>query len=223
MTAASREWFAEVVRTEPVDLALACLLVGAEVEPNLDPLPHLVTLDRLAESASPRVATAGSAAEQAAGLQAALGERAGFAGGSADYLDLRSSLLHSVLERRRGLPILLSVVWLEVAHRLGVPAYGVGLPGHFIVAIGTPTGDTVLVDPFAGGRLLPPAAVDEIVRSAGLELRPEHLAPWPAVDILLRGAHQHPSAGGDRRPPPDPTVGHRAHPAAPPPPRAGAA
>jgi len=182
VTAGSRASFAEVVRTEPVDLARACLLVGAEVDPDLDHAAYLSRLDELAEAASPRVAAAGSTAEQAAGLQVALGERAGFAGRSTDYLDLRSSLLHSVLDRQHGLPILLSVVWLEVARRLSVPAYGVGLPGHFVVAVGTPTGNSTLVDPFAGGRPLPPVALAEIVESAGVD----HLAPWRPVEILLR-------------------------------------
>jgi regulator of sirC expression with transglutaminase-like and TPR domain len=186
VTAESRERFTEVVRSEPVDLAMACLLLGAEVAADLEPEPYLYRLDALAQSASPEVAAASSAAEQAAALATTLGDRAGFGGSGADYLDLRSSLLHSVLDRRRGLPILLSVVWLEVAHRLGVPAYGVGLPGHFVVAIGSPTGESALVDPFAGGRLLPPTAAAEIVRSAGLDLTAEQLVPWSPVEILLR-------------------------------------
>lgn len=186
MTAESRARFAEVVRAEPVDLATACLLLGAEVEPDLSPAPYLAELDELARQARPLLAEAGTPADQAAALRLALGERAGFAGAAADYLDLRSSLLHQVLRRRRGLPILLSVVWLEVAGRLGVPAYGVGLPGHFVVAVGTPTGESVLVDPYGGGRVLGLPAAAELVRASGGELEPAHLSPWSALDILLR-------------------------------------
>lgn len=186
MTAQSRDRFAQAVRAEPVDLPLACLLMGAEVEPELEPAPYLARLDELAELADPLVAAAGSPAEQAAALQAALGDRAGFAGSPADYGDLRSSLLHEVLRRRRGLPILLSVIWLEVARRLGVPAYGVGLPGHFVVAVGTPAGESVLVNPYDGGRLLGLPAAAELVRGSGHELEPAHLSPWSAQDILLR-------------------------------------
>lgn len=186
MTPSSRARFADAVRAEPVDLATACLLLGAEVQPDLELAPYLAELDALAGQARPLLTEAGSVAEQAAALQLALGERAGFGGQAGDYLDLRSSLLHEVLRRRRGLPILLSVAWLEVAGRLGVPAYGVGLPGHFVVAIGTPTGESVLVDPFAGGRPLAPAAVADRLRSAGMEPEAAHLAPWSATEILLR-------------------------------------
>jgi len=148
MSASSRAQFAEVVRTSPVDTALACLLVGCEVEPDLAFEPSYAVLDDLA--ASVRLASSSPGAAALA-LQRALGEEAGFGGTEADYEDLRSSLLHEVLRRGRGLPILLSVVWCEVATRLGVPAVCLGLPGHVMVCLGDPDGDHVVVDPFHGG------------------------------------------------------------------------
>ena len=144
--------FAEVVRSEPVDLGLACLLIGGEVDRSLDVDASLAALDALAARARPLVPRVGVRA-MAEGLRVALAD---FSGTAEDYEDLRSSLLHSVLERRRGLPLLLSVVWLEVAARLDVPAYAVALPGHVVVGIGDPEDEHVLVDPFAGGRLLDP-------------------------------------------------------------------
>ena len=148
----TRARFAEVVRSEPVDLGLACLLVGGEVDRSLDVDASLAALDALAATARPLVPRVGVRA-MADGLRVALAD---FAGSAEDYEDLRSSLLHSVLERRRGLPLLLSVVWLEVAARLDVPAYAATLPGHVVVGIGDPEDEHVLVDPFAGGRLLEP-------------------------------------------------------------------
>ena len=144
--------FAEVVRSEPVDLGLACLLIGGEVDRSLDVDASLAALDALAATARPLVPRVGVSA-MAEGLRLALQD---FSGVAEDYDDLRSSLLHSVLQRRRGLPLLLSVVWLEVAARLSVPAYAVALPGHVVVGIGDPEDEHVLVDPFAGGRLLDP-------------------------------------------------------------------
>lgn len=156
----TRARFAEVVRSEPLDLGLACLLVGGEVERSFDVDRSLATLDALAATARPHVPAFGVAGA-AEGLRVALGEQAGFAGFAEDYEDLRSSLLHEVLRRGRGLPLLLSVVWLEVAARLDVPAYAAALPGHVVVGIGDPEDEHVLVDPFAGGRLLSPADVAE--------------------------------------------------------------
>jgi len=169
MTRASRERFAAAVRATPVDLALACLLVGAEVEPDLDIDRSLEVLDTLAAAARPLAG--GSVQHAAEALRVVLGEQAGFAGSAEDYEDVRASLLHEVLRRGRGLPILLAVVWVEVAQRAGVPAYALGLPGHVLVGIGRPDGEHVVVDPFSGGR---PAAA------------PESFPALPPVDLLLR-------------------------------------
>ena len=192
---ASRARFAEVVRSEPVDLGLACLLLGGEVERSFDVDASLAVLDALAATARPHVlrgdgsgSGAGSRVRTCAlGLRRALGEQAGFAGSAEDYQDLRSSLLHEVLRRGRGLPLLLSVVWLEVAARLDVPAYAVGLPGHMVVGIGDPQDEHVLVDPFAGGRLLTlPDLERRVEATTGRALLASDLAPLPAADVLLR-------------------------------------
>jgi regulator of sirC expression with transglutaminase-like and TPR domain len=182
-----RGWFAEVVRSEPVDLGLACLLVGAEVDDSLDVQASLAVLDALAGAARRHVPPGAAPLRAAEGLRVALGEQAGFAGFAEDYNDLRSSLLHEVLRRARGLPLLLSVVWVEVAARLSVPAYAVGLPGHVVVGIGDPDGEHVHVDPFAGGRLLAPASIESrVLMTTGSPLSPAHLRPMSATDLLLR-------------------------------------
>lgn len=138
MTAASRARFAEAVRAEPVDVGLAALLVGAEVEPTLDVDASLAALDELAAICP---------ASDASGLQLGL---AMFSGTEEDFQDLRSSLLPEVLRRRRGLPLLLSIVWVEVASRLGMTAsYGM-VPGRVVVVLGDLADEHTVVDPFAG-------------------------------------------------------------------------
>lgn len=144
MTSASRALFAEVAHSEPVDLGLACLLIGCEVEPDLDIDGCLAQLDQLAALARPLVAEHGTVR----GLQLALGS---YRGSAEDYDDVRSSLLHEVLRRKRGLPVLLSVLWCEVADRLNLVAVPLGLPGHVMVCLGDPLDEHVVVDPFNGG------------------------------------------------------------------------
>ena len=191
-----RQRFATAARAERPDLALLCLLIeaqaagparsGAEVDREIDQAQ--ITLDDLAgelpylHQASPeRWATV---------LADLLGGRFGFHGVPADYERLDSSLLGAVLRRRRGLPILLSVVWLEVARRAGAPVFGVALPGHFVVGLGDPTGEHVLADPFAAGRLLTDGDVATLVeRATGERLTPGALpTPQPAdtLDIVRR-------------------------------------
>jgi len=178
----TRRRFAEVVRSTPVDLGLACLLVGGEVDRDLDVDACLATLDALAASARSHLRPGCGPAEAAAGLAAGL---SAYAGSEADYGDLRSSLLHEVVRRRRGLPLTLSVVWVEVARRLGVVAAPVALPGHVVVAVGASS--PTYVDPFAGGRVLTVEAIAARVRAGTRTLlRPEDLEPADPVDLLLR-------------------------------------
>lgn len=92
-----------------------------------------------------------TAADRARVLAHVLHKELGFEGDAQDYDNPDNSLFHRVMGRRKGLPILLSVVWLEVGRRAGVPVAGVGMPGHFIVRVGGASG--VLVDPFGGGRI----------------------------------------------------------------------
>ncbi|TXS54079.1 hypothetical protein EAO75_03700, partial [Streptomyces sp. uw30] len=148
-----RRRFAEEARSERPDLSMLCLLVGAEADGTLDESGMDCAQVRLDELAGQLPFRPGGPRAWATALRELLGERYGFRGCAADYQRLESSLLHQVLVRRRGLPILLSVVWLEVARRAGAPVYGVALPGHFVVGFGA-ADEQVLADPFDGGRVL---------------------------------------------------------------------
>ena len=110
-----------------------------------------------------------------------------YSGRREDFAELRSSLLHEVIRRRRGLPILLAVLWVEVGRRAGIPVYPVGMPGHFLVGVGDPDGDHVLVDAFRGGLVVSLAEAERLaVDSAGIALTPSHLRPTDPVDVLMR-------------------------------------
>ncbi|MEU1037525.1 transglutaminase-like domain-containing protein [Streptomyces sp. NPDC005907] len=178
--------FADEARSERPDLAVLCLLVGAAADGTLDEAgmdAAQIELDRLAGQLPFRPGGPRSWATALAGL---LGDRCRFHGTPGDYQRLESSLLHEVLRRRRGLPILLSVVWMEVARRAGAPVYGVALPGHFVVGFGPP-GDQVLADPFDGGRVLSGPDAELLVTGAtGAPLDPSMLAPADPLDVVLR-------------------------------------
>ncbi len=180
-----RRRFAEEARSERPDLATLCLLVGAEADGALDEAgldAAQVELDRLAGELPFRPGTPLAWAEA---LRDLLGERYGFHGGAGDYQRLESSLLHEVLRRRRGLPILLSVVWLEVARRAGAPVYGVALPGHFVVGFGA-GGERVLADPFDGGRVLGAGDADALVAGMVSGVTESMLSPAAPLDVVAR-------------------------------------
>ncbi|MFI7403033.1 tetratricopeptide repeat protein [Streptomyces sp. NPDC049541] len=181
-----RRRFAEEARSERPDLSTLCLLVGAEADGALDEVgldAAQMELDRLAGRVPFRP---GGPMAWATALHHLLGVQEGFRGSPADYQRLESSLLHEVLRRRRGLPILLSVVWMEVARRAGAPVYGVALPGHFVVGFG-PQERQVLVDPFDGGRVLGVGDAELLVAGAtGAPLDPSMLTAADPLDVVLR-------------------------------------
>jgi regulator of sirC expression with transglutaminase-like and TPR domain len=189
MTASVRERFAAAAREERPDLAELCLLIGAEADPALDDAScdlAQIELDRLAGLLPYGLDTP---MEWATALHRVLGAGLGFHGTPGDYGRLSSSLLQEVLRRRRGLPILLSVVWIEVARRAGAPVHGVALPGHFVVALGDPadTSSCVLVDPFDGGRILSAEDADQLVANAsGASSAPAMLVTADPLDIVQR-------------------------------------
>ncbi len=174
----TRARFAEVVRSEPVDVGLACLLVGGEVRPDLDVDESLEQLDVMAAQAR-SLTTSRRPDDVAEAVRRVLHTGHRLHGTPSDFDDVRASLLDEVLVRRRALPILMSVVWTEVAARLGVQACALGFPGRVLVLVGEPEDEHVVVDPWEGGRVLDRDEVAE--RAQG-----SPLVPLPANDLLLR-------------------------------------
>ena len=154
-------------RKPPLDeLALALAAEFREVEGD----DALAELDRLGLELE--TIAGDTPPEQANALAEVLGRRHGFVGDQVVYDHPDNSMLDLVLERRRGLPILLSVVYVEVARRAGIALEGVGLPGHYVVGhFGADP--PLLLDPFGGGAPLEVAAAAE-------------LRPWRAHETALR-------------------------------------
>src|SRR6185369_16318179 len=174
-----RAEFAEMIARddEHLDLAHAALLIAAEEYPHLDPDVYIERLDHFADLARERAVDAHDAGDVITALNSVMFDVLGFRGNRENYYDPRNSFLNQVIDRRTGIPITLTVVYIEVARRIGFPVKGVGLPFHFI-AKHVAEGGELLIDPFNKGGLLGSAGCSELVtRMSGgkLELRPEHL------------------------------------------------
>jgi regulator of sirC expression with transglutaminase-like and TPR domain len=138
--------FAELVREPEAAIALdeAALLIAAVTKPGgIDVDASLAALDEVADQVP---------APTLDGLRALLFRDLGFGGNGDDYYDPANSWLDDVLARRVGIPITLAVVMMEVGRRIGVPLWGVSMPGHFLVR--DKVDPDVFVDPFARGRML---------------------------------------------------------------------
>lgn len=144
-----RRFFESLVSrpSESVPLAEAALLIAAEEHPQLAVGEYLARIDALADEIREAVDNAEDA--RAAGRLVAtfLHDDRGFHGNSDDYYDPRNSFLNEVLDRQSGIPITLSILYMEVARRLGIAVEGVGLPGHFVVRL---VECGAYVDPFTG-------------------------------------------------------------------------
>src|SRR3712207_132986 len=142
----------------------------------------------MAADLRPRVAGGGEPGRIVEALAEYLFREVGFTGNEANYYDARNSYLNDVLDRRTGIPISLSVIYLELGKRLGLPFEGVGLPGHFLVRLADPF-LPVLVDPFGQGKLV---TLDECrarlhaLYGDRVELTSSMLRPVGARAILFR-------------------------------------
>lgn len=172
--------FTEVVGTsaEALPLDEAALLIAAHAEPDIDVAAYLARLDELAAACPAPTLDA---------LVRHLFGRGRFSGNEADYYDPRNSFLNHVLDRGLGIPITLAVLTMEVGRRLGVPLWGVGMPGHFLLR--DKVDPSVFVDPFHGGRLLDAAGCERLYRRlAGPDAAwdPSFLDPMPRPLIVAR-------------------------------------
>ncbi len=169
-----------------IDLARAHLALGAFEYPALPPEASLLKLDELAMRAE---AALGANKIGALDLARFLFRVEGFGPNSADPSDPRNSFLSDVVLRRLGIPITLSVVYLEVAQRVGVKALGIGLPGHFIIsAAGDGDRAPIYIDPYGGAPLSIEDCMTRVSDITGgrLAWRPAFLDPVGPRYILTR-------------------------------------
>jgi regulator of sirC expression with transglutaminase-like and TPR domain len=182
--------FARLVsRPEPaIDLAEAALLIAKEEYPDLEVAAYLSCLDAMAAELRARVGCIEDAHRVIASLGDYLFREQGFRGNTADYFDPRNSFLNDVLDRRLGIPITLSAIYMEVGRRLGIRLHGVGMPGHFLVKYVGPD-EEIVIDVFGGGIIVSPADCQHILdRISGGKLRfePHFLSAIGTRQILAR-------------------------------------
>ncbi len=192
------EQLAEAADRPGPDLAAPAFLIARLEYPNLDPGPYLDRLEAMGDAALHRLATdPGHEAPLAARVDALnqyLFSDLGFFGNREQYDDPRNSCLNEVLDRRTGIPITLSVIYVEIARRAGLRTEGVNFPGHFLVRAlhdlhTDDPGEGLIVDPFHGGAILNETDCRTLLhRHMGEEAawEPELLARATRRQILVR-------------------------------------
>ena len=173
------EYFAALVQSdEHFPLLEAAASLGQDEYPELDIQDVLDHVDQLSSRLKQRLPADVGALQKLRLLNKFFFEEQGFSGNLNNYYDPNNSYLHVVLRTRRGIPISLAVLWLEVAQSLGLRAQGVGFPGHFLVKVRLPFPNEgqVVIDPFTG-------------ESLSKEELSERLVPLHAESGLLRDGH----------------------------------
>lgn len=176
---------------EDIDLGEAALLIAKHEYPDLDVDMYLAKLDKMAETIRHKLGSDPTPNEIALAINQSLFDFGGLSGNWHEYYDPRNSFLNEVLDRKLGIPITLSVVYMEVAKRLGLDMQGLGFPGHFLVKYSLEDGEVVL-DPFHGGQSLSLEELDRRLRDnygdefPGIEQLPHLLEPTPKQEIVTR-------------------------------------
>lgn len=193
MATPARERFTALVSgpEAELDLAEAALLIAQEEQPNLDVAHYLQRLDHLADAVRAKLPESPTAQDRIQALNTHLFFAEGLRGNASEYYDPRNSFLNEVLERKIGIPITLSVLYMEVGRRLGLSLAGVGFPGHFLVKYLGPDEEQIL-DPFAGGTPVTEEQLAAKLKSMYGENNPfvaqipELLTPATKKEILIR-------------------------------------
>ena len=174
-------------KEEKIDLLHAALLIARLDNEDLDVDGYRREFERMAERIAARLPKKADDKARLAALGKYLFEERGFHGSRGDYYNRSNSYLSEVIDDREGIPITLSVLYLELGRRLGVRLEGVGLPGHFVVRHVAAKGETQLIDVYEGGQRLSREEAEKKVRDiTERRLRDEDLAAVKKRNIIVR-------------------------------------
>jgi regulator of sirC expression with transglutaminase-like and TPR domain len=172
----------------PWPLAAAALALACRDRPRVDLARYHHHLGALAAETAETGAAARSPEERRAALAAVIAGRYGYEGDRLTYEDLQNANLMRVIDRRKGLPVALGILYLHAARAQGWDAAGLAFPGHFLLRLGE-SPERIVIDPFGRGRACDAVALRELLKSvagAAAELEPAHYAEVGDRDILLR-------------------------------------
>ncbi len=172
------------IRNE-IDLERALFLLGRLDLPRLDRRPYVRALDAMAAKVRQRAAHEADPLARAMILSQVLGNELGFVGSEADFSHPDNIHLHRAIERKRGMPLTLTAIYLFVARRAGIRAAPLALPGRVMLKVQA-AGRSILVDPFHGGRLRTRGDLVRYLAEHGLVARAESFHDASDASLLQR-------------------------------------
>ena len=174
-------------KEEKIDLLLAALLIARIDNEDVDVAGYLDQVNRMVADVSKHLKNDATEPAKLKALDKYLFEEMGFHGSRTDYYNRSNSFMNEVIDDREGLPIAVSVLYMELARRLGLKVVGVGLPGHFIVRFEPAKGESQLIDPFHRGKRMSAKDAEELVNANGrVKFDKRHLAAQTKQQIVIR-------------------------------------
>src|SRR5262245_35885728 len=167
------------------DLERGAFLIARYAYPALDASTYARLLDEMAQEVKDRIGPRASGEETVKTLNRYLFTEQGFKGNTKNYYEVENSYLNRVIDRRTGIPISLSVVYLLIGRRLRLPVHGIGMPGHFLVKYESDR-YKIFVDCFNGGALLTEKNCQRFLNEAGYGFDERYLQHSPVRAILSR-------------------------------------
>src|SRR5436190_20328519 len=169
-------------------IAEAALALASFERPRVGPARYRDHLQLLARDVARHAGAAGDTAARARALNEIILLKHGYSGDELTYDDLQNANLMRVVDRRKGLPVALGILYMHASRAHGWDSVGLGFPGHFLVRL-TDGAERLILDPFHGGRVCDAASLRELLKvmaGQAVELAPEHYAPVADRDVLLR-------------------------------------
>lgn len=177
--------FREFIRSLNYELETGALLLARTVNPELNVDACIDQLEKIAARCRELIMEPSTTREKCRIINRVLYHECGFHGNTENYTDPKNSFIDSVLKRRRGIPVSLCILYLLVAHRLGLELEPIGLPGHFMVGCFTDQ-SPFFIDAFDGGLFRSPEEIFVFLRSHDLSVELSDLAPTPIREVLCR-------------------------------------
>ncbi|MGD1872120.1 MAG: SirB1 family protein [Mastigocoleus sp.] len=189
-SSSARQYFYQEVQQpdEDINLAYAALYIAQEEYPHIDPKKYLNAFDSMASELLERLPSNRYPLRIIQSINDYIYKDLGFSGNTEDYYDPRNSFLNEVIDRRLGIPITLSLVYLEVARRINFPMLGVGMPGHFLIRPDFPD-MSIFVDAFNNGEVMFPEDCEERlsqIYQQKMSLESKFLVPISNKNFLAR-------------------------------------
>src|SRR5579883_3006576 len=173
---------------EPLPLASAALALACRDRPRVDLARYHHHLALLAREVGEAASGATATARRVAALNEVILGRYGYQGDTLTYEDLQNANLMRVIDRRKGLPVALGILYIHAGRAQGWDMAGLAFPGHFLVRLEA-EGERVILDPFHGGRVCEAAELRDLLKATSgteAELTPQHYAPVSDREILIR-------------------------------------